>query len=100
MLIMIILHKIFTRRMHINKSDNSRHAFPVGFRSTYSTSSGSHTEECSIYSQLLMLWLKLELASLVSFSLVLLLLSLVPPYVELMKNIWHCPFDHFVWLSI
>lgn len=65
---MIILNKIFSRRMHINKSDNSRHAFPVGFRNTSSTSSGSHTEECSIYSQLLMLWLKLELASLVSFQ--------------------------------
>lgn len=67
MLRMIIHNKIFTGRMHISKSDNYRHAFPVGFRNTYSKSSGSHTEECSIYSQFLMLWLKLELASLVSF---------------------------------
>lgn len=54
-------------RIHINKSDNSRHAFPVGFRNAYRMSSGSLTEECSIYSQFLTLWLKLELASLVSF---------------------------------
>lgn len=64
---MVILNKIFTGRMRINKPDNGRHVFPVGFRNTYKMSSGSLTEECSIYSQFLMLWLKLELASLVSF---------------------------------
>lgn len=67
MLRMIILNKTVTMRIHINKSDNSRHAFPVGFRNAYRMSSGSLTEECSIYSQFLTLWLKLELASLVSF---------------------------------
>lgn len=67
MLGIMILNKAFSERMHINKSDNSRHAFPVGFRNTYRMSSGSLTEECNIYSQFLMLWLKLELASLVSF---------------------------------
>lgn len=36
MLRMIIHDKIFTGRMHISKSDNYRHAFPVGFRNTAS----------------------------------------------------------------
>lgn len=34
------------------------------------------------------------------FSMVPLLISLVPPSTELMENIWHCLFDQLVWLSV